>query len=352
MPKIKYIPKDFPPNLGPSLSRPNTLDCSWSDLVWSTITVGRQNWPHVIRQGMYSYFEIVYRSAMLFANLRGTLPQPIKFLDLDIYLTQSPAYQDLDPSEKSAVSYFLGLIMSKLFAEKLLGISWVLHLDTYKQKLSPEILGKSRPDLVGLDKKSNWIVIEAKGRSKELDKKAVLKGKKQAQALTKIAGRKPTLYVGLSSYFSNNLEVFLQDPPLLEGENDYNLDISINRYLFDYYEPLIDFLTSNYGDLETLEEANHRVYVTKKIREVDLQVGLDTQIYHLFLQRNITETPNLFPILADMLHPSHYLTSTNLIEDTTIGLDRRTTIGGDGIYVQVGNSWSDENMYKSPQERQ
>jgi hypothetical protein len=35
----------------------------------------------------------------------------------------------LDPTEKGAVSYNLGLVVSKLFSEMLLGVPWLLHLD-------------------------------------------------------------------------------------------------------------------------------------------------------------------------------------------------------------------------------
>src|SRR5262245_53295169 len=116
--KLDYFPESFDPSLGSKLSGAGTLSVSVNRLMWSAITVGRDSWNKVVQSGMYSAFEIVYRSTMLLANLEMSKRQKI---------AKSSAYRNLDPSEKSAVSYFIGLTCAKLLAHKLFDVSWLMH---------------------------------------------------------------------------------------------------------------------------------------------------------------------------------------------------------------------------------
>ncbi len=111
---------------------------------------------HIFRYGQFSLFEITYRSALIYANLCDDGAGRIK---------RSEAYDGLDPSEKGAVSYFLGLTLAKAFAERELDVPWLMHLDVYRKELAPVLSGQSRPDLVGQTTGGSWVVIEAKGRT-------------------------------------------------------------------------------------------------------------------------------------------------------------------------------------------
>lgn len=342
---IRYKPVNFSSTLGMKLSYSQTLYCSWSDLVWSAITVGRKNWRHVIRYGYHSQFEMVYRSALLFANLRARVPQVTNWLVAYNYPTQSSAYKELDPSEKSAISYFFGLTTAKLFAEKLLDTPWIMHLDSYKQSLSPQIANGGRPDLVGLDKNSNWIVIEAKGRSNELDRKVVNRAKEQAGLLVNIAGQKTRLNIGFVCYFSNQdyaLQIHLQDPTPSEV-NGFELNIETNDYLLDYYYPILEFLVSDHEQTGILQHDNDRSYIFKRIPEADIQIGLDREVLSLLThQKREFSSNDLISILAKTW------------SDTSAKADdyqRKITLGSDGVYIALGDSWSNEKMFQEPEER-
>lgn len=50
------------------------------------------------------------------------------------------------------MNYFLGMTFCKLFAAKLLNTPWLLHLDVFRPTLNPVLSGRSRPDLVGLER--------------------------------------------------------------------------------------------------------------------------------------------------------------------------------------------------------
>jgi hypothetical protein len=84
------------------------------------------------------------------------------------YVARSDAFKDLDPLEKAAVTYFLGLAVAKLLAARLLSVPWLVHLDRVVHTLGIRLSGRSRPDLIGYGHSRGWIVVEAKGRSSKL----------------------------------------------------------------------------------------------------------------------------------------------------------------------------------------
>src|SRR5687767_4042942 len=122
MPKLHYNATNFPAALGASLKGSKTVSFPWEELVWAAISVGRAELFHILRHGPFSAFEIIYRAAIVYANLRETGTGE---------LARSKAYEGLDPSEKGAISYFMGLTLAKLLSEKLLDVPWLMHLDVY-----------------------------------------------------------------------------------------------------------------------------------------------------------------------------------------------------------------------------
>ena len=102
MPTLSYTATGFPDGSPSGLSGTHELTFSWSELVWAAITVGRAGISQVLQFGLFSAYEIVYRAAIVYANIMETAGGG---------LFRSAAYDGLDPSEKGAVSYFLGLLL-------------------------------------------------------------------------------------------------------------------------------------------------------------------------------------------------------------------------------------------------
>src|SRR5260370_3423310 len=150
MPNIAYNATNFPPSYGPSLAGENSLNVSWSQVVWAAISVGKAQLQNLAQYGVFSAFEMTYRIAIVYANLRETVQGTLR---------RSSAYNGLDPSEKGAISYFLGLTMAKLLAGQLLEVPWLMHLDVYRQQLAPVLAVNSRPDLVGLTTAREWAAL-------------------------------------------------------------------------------------------------------------------------------------------------------------------------------------------------
>jgi hypothetical protein len=315
MPKLRYTASGFPGSSAPLLSGAHDLSFTWAQLVWAAISVGRAGMSHILRFGLYSAFEIVYRTALVYANLRE---RPTG------YLTRSAAYDALDPSEKGAISYFLGLTLSKLFAGECLSVPWLLHLDVYRAQLQAVLAGRKKPDLVGLNDSGEWVVIESKGRTNGYDAEALEKAKEQTRAITTIAGRAPTLRVGLLSYFeASGLRLAANDP---EQNEDAPLDIPVTEEMVaeEYYRPFHAWLEEARAEMVVFED---RKYFLRREPEFDFAVGLDAERFRGRLA--VDSVP-------------HELAPAGFHE---------IFAGRDGVLVQLGRRWSQDKMLVEPEDR-
>ena len=84
------------------------------------MTVGRPNTAFVFRHGTSSIHEARFRIALVYMALEQTWYRG--------ELRRTEAFAALDPTEKGAVSYFLGMAICKLFASRVLNVQWLLHL--------------------------------------------------------------------------------------------------------------------------------------------------------------------------------------------------------------------------------
>ena len=170
---IPYTSRDFPSG---TIAGRGDLQTGWGDLLWAALTVGRPNTAYVLAHGDASYHEALFRLSLV----RMALEQR----PFSRSLQRTDAFRSLDPTEKGAVSYFLGMAFCKLFASRFLHTTWLLHLDVFRDQLGPALLGgRSRPDLVGQDVKGAWHAFECKGRSSAPNVEDRRKAKAQAQRL-------------------------------------------------------------------------------------------------------------------------------------------------------------------------
>lgn len=322
--KIPYLSTKFQPHLGSKFQGSNVCNASWADIVWAAITVGKAERSHLLRFGKYSLFELVYRTSILFANLRED----------NSYIKASSAYKALDPSEKGAISYFLGITAAKLLAEKYLGVPWLMHLDVYRSQLSPILSAKKiKPDLVGLNLTRNWVVIEAKGRSGNLINNVIPKAKKQTRKLRRISGAYPSYRIALACYFqSKTFKIAWEDPDGYDKEAK-DISLSVNDLLANYYDPFVHLFNEKQGQTESFT-LGRQVFSTFRVDDSDLVLGIDINIL------NKKPSEEIIELLTDQAHHP-------------IGrLEDNTKIGADGILVKLGDTWKKENMQQEPQSRQ
>lgn len=326
MPVIIYKSSDYPSKLGKGYLSfsPEHYYVSWADIVHATITVGRASRFFIFNYGVYSYFDIIYRTAMIFANLRS-------FADF-APLLKTDVYKNLDPSEKSAISYFLGLTFAKLSCSDFLSVQWLMHLDVYNGLYPYDLWkGKKRPDLFGLNQKREWIVFESKGRTGKFDKKAFEDAKKQTRNIKKIDNTYPAVRAAAEVFFQGDRLGFrIEDPP--EFDNDApDLEISENQIFKDYYEPFISLLRAKTPDVESI---NGIEFSFINIEEVDIRVGIATEIIRTYKESTFDRLYSFWGRLSEI---------TNIPPNYKIGLD--------GIVVQLGKKWSEFEMAKEPNDR-
>ena len=311
MPTIPYQAENFGAVYGPNLAGTHTLTVSWPQIVCAALSVGKAQGDLALH-GEFSLFEMAYRVAIVFANLREAESGEI---------VRSSAYDGLDPSEKGSISYFLGLTMAKLFAHQLMDVPWLMHLDVYRAVLNLQLLGNSKPDLVGLNGNNEWVVVEAKGRTNDFSETTLAAAKTQTQQVTTIGGVQPVLRVGTLTYFADSLTVAMRDP---KGHSKRSrmpdIPLAKERLREDYYRPLSAWTFERPGPPETI--VRRRPFRIRQVSDFDLSVGVP-----LFRK-------------ADTVNP---------VEAETL---EGEFVGKDGVLVRLGTLWSEANMRLEPQVRQ
>ncbi|MGE3959257.1 MAG: hypothetical protein AB7H96_21270 [Vicinamibacterales bacterium] len=321
MPRMDYEASEFPASYGAALSGAQALEFTWSELVWAAVSVGRAELMHIVRHGPFSAFEIVYRAAILFANLRETHSG---------HLARSAAYQGLDPSEKGAVSYFMGLAAAKLLSDRLLNVPWLMHVDVYRQELQIPG-GAMRPDLVGQNAAGQWIAVESKGRTHGFSAGAMLKAKEQVETLATVKGEPVVLRVALQAHFGGGLlQCALRDPDE-PRERERRIDLPLERVRFyeGYYRPYREWLAT--APSMRRETVRGRNFLVADLPEVDVAVGL--------LEQTVKEKK---PPAAERF----------TVEGDGVAQQEGLYIGADGVMVRAGALWSQDNMRHEPQERE
>ncbi len=209
--RIAYISEAFPAG-----STPNgvaELNTNWDEVVWSALTIGRPTVHNIFQHGDASIYEAIFRISLIRMALEQSGP-------LARRLRRTAAYKALDPTEKGAISYFLGMTFCKLFASRLLATPWLLHLDVFKSSIPTRNLGRSRPDLIGEHSISGaWSAFETKGRASKPSQEDRLKAKMQALRLVSVHGRPCSLHVGTFAYFVNDVLQFHWIDPTPEMKN-------------------------------------------------------------------------------------------------------------------------------------
>jgi hypothetical protein len=269
--RIPYETEAFPP--GTITNGTANLSVSWDDILWAAVTVGRPNRQYVFRHGAASMYEAVFRWSLVRMALEQSGPRASR-------LRRTTAAKTLDPTEKGAINYFLGMTFCKLFAAKLLNTPWLLHLDVFRPTLNPVLTGRSRPDLVGREGRSTrWHAFECKGRISSPDATDKTKAKAQAQRLISVNGTPCTLHVGAVTYLrSDSLHFYWRDPP---PDSDWKIDVPMRSDAWmHYYEPVLEAVRSTNPDAL---RGDHDTLVA--IEGADVKVGIHPEVGKYLLDR-------------------------------------------------------------------
>jgi hypothetical protein len=319
MPTINYRAEKFSSG-DPLLAGWHTITPSWQDIVWAAVSVGKIGQGDILANGPFSKYEILWRVFMVYADLQQVGPN----------LIRSKAYDDLDPSEKAAVSFFLGMAFAKLAAEFLLDTPWLIHLDKIR-RICPVVLdGRSRPDLVGWNSKNEWIAVEAKGRTNNYSKKVMESAKKQVDQIVSINGTAPKLKAASQMCFSPSMEIHLCDPN--DNDDGYGLEINSLEFLKLYYEPFSRIPTESFRR----RPIDNDPYDFVDFKDLGVSIGIHREI------RKFTGN--------ELSHPRFFDFERRIIAGDGVG-HSATALYRDGLAIQLDKSWSEESMKLPPKKR-
>ena len=249
---IPYTSRDFP---SVTIAGSGYLPIEWDDLLWAALTVGRPNRAYFLTHGNAYCYEALFRLSLV----RMALSQR----PFSGSLQRTNTFRSLDPTEKGAVSYFLGMAICKLFASTFLHTHWLLHLDVFRDQLDPVLLGgRSRPDLVGQDDKGAWHAFECKGRSSVPNAQDRQKAKIQAQRLVRVDSTDCSLHVGAISYFrQDDLEFHWRDPDPEETETLEPIEVNLPKDAWRYYySPALALATAELTDARVNADINIEIH--------------------------------------------------------------------------------------------
>lgn len=291
------------------------LCTTWHDVLWAALTVGRPPMlRYILGHGNPSLYEAIFRLSLVWMALEQND-------SVGYDLRRTDAFKSLDPTEKGAVNYFLGMAFCKLFATKFLGTPWLLHFDVFRDRLDARLrTGRSRPDLVGYDPSvKRWHAFECKGRSVKPTMAKLAKAKRQAANLAKLDGTAVDLHVATVSYFRRDTLHFYwcdPDPDQSEGPDRMDWELPAEAWR-NYFEP-VSALIRLAGKASPVAD---RELPMAQVENLDMRVGAHPEIRPLLLEGRWRQAHNASLDMAEVF--------------------RRGGYRPDGLIVEAGESWGE-----------
>jgi len=241
-------------------------------------------------------------------------------------LVRPPEWDMLDPSEKAMITSLLGIVVTKLLAEKIFGAPYLLFLDVHFHLSRRAGTSKVRPDFIALAPKgTSWeyFSMEAKGRAR-FSKASLKKGIDQAKSLGKVDGKKVKAHaVCYTTLPKGEIMARFHDP---EPDDDslHSATVIQAEAIPRYYKSLQSLLDIR-GDLKQ-NLGMMLWYGTDLLNmpEMDAEVGI-----HPLVLNALRESPvSLLSVLPQL---------------AKLSLESEGKIGLDGIVVIPGPSWIADN---------
>lgn len=333
MARLSFVTSGFP-TPGPAIS--GDLRITPAQLLWGAMTVGAT--PVALGARPRPFIEMSWRAAMVEASVEEDPPSG--------RWVRTDGYHRLDQSEKSAISYFLGMTQAKVTCDMLLGVPHLVHLDAILA-LRGQTTNKSRPDFVGFDHASMTysIAVEAKGRTHGRSGNVTSKAKEQAMLLPTIVATTSNLRVASVASFDSHgfWEAYLEDPA---GPYEGLESQTIERLLVAYYRPIVATLLTAGIDRTVSDDAT----IFAGLPGIDLTLGLPSAIVN-----SVNVLPLIGPVPSDQID-SVGRNLIGIISDlpgkSLTGLPDwnargaleaqhpKSFTGSDGVQVQLGESWT------------
>lgn len=315
MPKIFYTSSDYKNNhTHINTNGEESLNCRKVDLYRSMITVGN---PSFISKKMIKdyglartiYSSVIEKVGVVFENIMSDKNG----------MRLHPIYHSHVIDKKRIVSYNLGMAFAKFYAEKLLNIPSLVHVESLKALgaidfVEGEDVKEREPDLVGQCLNGDWHVFEAKGMSSNKLSEKIRNAKEQVQRVGSINGISPQTLNACATYFNDHRILTNLVDPDSKKEKDYK--IKRGKFLDTIYKPIFLFENALDRKLKLRVEDGFRYYALNlEAKGVNLTVGIEEETHDLIQQKEIFQLPQSLTSKFISQRPRER------VENFSIGLD-------------------------------
>lgn len=316
MPLISYTARNFPKHWGAALAGQYYLSVSWHEIVWAAMTMGKPGVAFLLAHGWHSVSDLVVRSHTVYANLRESA----------LFIERTSLYKGLDPTEKSGVSYFMGMLAAKVLGARLLDTPWLFHLSMAKALGGTvAVKGASQPDLIGLRRNREWVVAEAKGRTWGYSAPAMAAAKLQTRQLRTINGKFPSLRVAVQASFNPHMEWAIEDPEEFE-ENAPDLKFDVEGAMELYYSA-----PSAVSAGAPTRRIRERDFFVRELPEIGVTLGIAREVRDRVQNRAMSAAEAF--VQDQSPEPQR---------------DGDFVVFADGLAISLDERWTEERMARDP----
>jgi hypothetical protein len=191
-----------------------------------------------------------------------------------------------------------------------------MHIDRYAKRYGI-VFGatRKRADLFGRTS-SDWVVAEAKGRSRAMETDLPPKLIAQKRSIRTIDGQVPAVAYGcvasfpLGGYGNDYMRVDAFDP--VENENEaIDLNVNIDQFLLAYYEPYLAAI--DFG-----ERDDDNRYIAARYPQFGIRVGLLRPVVQRLQEASGGKVAGLFGSITDLLNSGDELNSDQFLDGTLV----------------------------------
>ena len=261
-------------------------------------------------------FELIYKLFMLETALEGEGDR----------LKKSKRTAFLDSSEKSVITYYIGMIFTGLISRRLYDVKYLTGLNQItsgdKEGFIDFFASEWRSELIGYKlEDSEWSAWEAKGGSNRREQ-ALTKGTQQLNAISSINGCRPDPGAVCMTYFDHSFLCGIIREPA-ESSAGEQLAFSDKDFFRAYYKPLCELFVDRESHLriyDSFAEISLNIpYFTEKYREPDtrtIRVGMPVKLLNYLIEEDYNTVAKMRKNAADDTCPEGAF------------------LGSDGIYIR------------------
>ena len=241
-------------------------------------------------------------------------------------LKKSKKIAYLDSSEKSVISYYMGMFFTKMISARLYGTDYLTHLNLIRRPAGEEFIdffaSEWRPEMIGHQPGGqSWSVWEAKGGSNRREQ-ALKKGAQQLEAIGTVNGAGPEPGVVCMTYYDHGYLCGILREPKGDTKGE-QITFTEQRFYRAYYRPICELFLDKENSLRftgsNAEAAVSVPYFSEEYKEPEerkIRVGISRRLLQALMEED-------YSLVAELAG-----------EGTKTLCPEGAYLGADGIYIR------------------